>query len=394
MQRRTAVLTHRLLVTVAAGLLTGVVVDAGERAVAPRQPVAATPAVPPVPRPAPSPAPVLAVATKPAFDESSFDGWLQSLRYDARAAGVSEATLDRELEGLTEDPTAIALDRAQPDRTAVSPMLFADYRAKQLALPRVKAGRRLASDLSATLSSLEMQYGVPREMLLAIWGIETSYGAAPGGSDVVRSLATLAYEGRRRDFFTAELIAALKMIDAGMTDRATLVGSWAGATGQSQFMPTSYFAHAADGDGDGRADIWGSRADTLASIASYFVGKGWQTGEPWAAPASVPADLDRERVRELTPVTECAGLGWRHSRWLTLGEWRALGVEATGAMLPDDKLATLIEPDGPDGAAFLTFANYRPIMRYNCSNYYALTVGQLADAIAVERLPKTRLAAK
>lgn len=273
-------------------------------------------------------------------------------------------------------------------------MRFADYRAKQLRQPRIKAGRRLASDLSATLSSVEAQYGVPREILLAIWGIETSYGAVPGGSDVVRSLATLAYEGRRRDFFTAELIAALKMIDAGMTDRATLVGSWAGATGQSQFMPTSYFAHAADGDGDGRADIWGSRADTLASIASYFVGKGWQTGEPWAVAANVPAALDRERVRELTPVTECAGLGWRHSRWLTLREWRDLGVETTGAMLPDDKLATLIEPDGPDGAAFLTFANYRPIMRYNCSNYYALTVGQLADAIAVERLPKTRLAAR
>jgi lytic murein transglycosylase len=394
MKRRTAVLTHHVLVTVAAGLLTGVVVDAGERAIAPRKPVATAPAAPPVARPAPAPAPVAAVATKPTFDESSFDGWLQSLRYDARAAGVSEATLDRELEGLTEDPTAIALDRAQPDRTAVSPMLFADYRAKQLRQPRINAGRRLASDLSATLSSLELQYGVPREMLLAIWGIETSYGAVPGGSDVVRSLATLAYEGRRRDFFTAELIAALKMIDAGMTDRATLVGSWAGATGQSQFMPTSYFAHAADGDGDGRADIWGSRADTLASIASYFVGKGWQKGEPWALAATVPASLDRERVRELTPVTECAGLGWRHSRWLTMREWRELGVETTGALLPDDKLATLIEPDGPDGAAFLTFANYRPIMRYNCSNYYALTVGQLADAIAVDRLPKTRLAAK
>lgn len=395
MQRRSAVLAHRFLVTSALALLTGVVVDAGERATAPREVAAAAVVAPAPPKPTPRPAVVEVAAAKPAFDESTFDGWLAAFRYDAHAAGVSNATLARELDGLTEDPTAIALDRAQPDRTAVSPLLFADYRAKQLRQPRINAGRRLASDLSATLSSLEVQYGVPREILLAIWGIETSYGAVPGGSDVVRSLATLAYEGRRRDFFTAELIAALKMIDAGMTDRATLVGSWAGATGQSQFMPTSYFAHAADGDGDGRADIWGSQADTLASIASYFVGKGWQKGEPWAVAATVPAGLDRERVRELTPVTECAGLGWRHSRWLTMREWRELGVDMTGAaLLPDDKLATLIEPDGPDGAAFLTFANYRPIMRYNCSNYYALTVGQLADAIAVDRLPKTRLAAR
>lgn len=394
MRGKAAVFAHRLLVTTSLAILTGVVVDAAERA---GTPPAAAVAPPPVsvktaapPRPAPVP-------TIPAivYDDSTFSGWLEGFRAEALAAGLKAATLDRELAGLTEDPTAIALDRAQPDRTALSPLRFADYRAKQLRQPRIEAGRRLASDLSATLSSVEAQYGVPPEILLAIWGIETSYGAVPGGSDVVRSLATLAYEGRRRDFFTAELIAALKMIEAGATDRATLVGSWAGATGQSQFMPSSYFAHAADGDGDGRSDIWSSRADTLASIASYFVGKGWQPGEPWAVAVTVPAGFDRERVRELTPVTECAGLGWRHSRWISVGEWRSLGLAPIGTMLPPDaKLATLIEPDGPDGPAFLTFANYRPIMRYNCSNYYALTVGQLADAIGATPLPATRLASR
>ncbi|MFC3710960.1 lytic transglycosylase domain-containing protein [Sphingoaurantiacus capsulatus] len=393
MTRRTAVLVHRFLATSAVAILVAVIVDAGDRAKTIHKPAPVVAAVPvPAPKPvkrAPPPPP------EPVYDLSTFDGWLQSVRADAKKAGVSEATLDRELDGLTEDPSAIALDQKQPDRTAVSPMTFAKYHAKQFSRSRINNGRRLASDLSATLSSVEKQYGVPHEILLAIWGIETSYGAVTGNFDLVRSLATLAYEGRRREFFTAELIAALKLIDDGKADRATLVGSWAGATGQSQFMPSSYFAHAADGDGDGRADIWGSRADVLASIASYFVGKGWQTGEPWAVSVSVPAGFDRERIRELTPVTECAGLGWRHSRWLSVAEWKAMGVAGNGAALPaDDKLATLIEPDGPQGPAFLTFANYRPIMRYNCSNYYALTVGQMADAIGVGRLPKTTLVGK
>jgi membrane-bound lytic murein transglycosylase B len=182
----------------------------------------------------------------------------------------------------------------------------------------------------------------------------------------------------------------LKLIETGAIDREALVGSWAGATGQAQFMPSAYLSHAADGDGDGRADIWTNRADTLASIASYLLAHGWRPGEPWSIEVVLPAGFDRERVRNLTPVAECAGLGWRHSRWLTVAEWRALGVTPAGAMLPEDgMLATLIEPDGPGGSAFLTFSNYRPIMRYNCSNYYALAVGQLADGIArSDRMPR------
>ncbi len=381
-----------LLTAGSLGLLTCVVSAAptplaSPREVAEARPMAVSAPAPPRPTPAPS-AP--AVAALPS--DASFAAWLDHFRAQALAVGIQPETLDRELAGLVPDPRVVTLDDAQPDRAAVSPMRYAEYRTVQLSEHRVRRGQRLRSDLSATLSSVEAQFGVPAEILLAIWGKETSYGEAPGRLDVIRSLATLAHDGRRRDFFTAELIAALQLIESGAAVRGTLVGSWAGATGQTQFMPSSYLAHAADGDGDGRADIWTSRADALASIAAYFVGHGWRTGEPWALAVEVPAALDRERVRNLTPVAECAGLNWKHSRWLSVAEWRALGVRADEGLLPDDHLlATLIEPDGPEGAAYLTFANYRPIMRYNCTNYYALAVGELADTIGEAGLSRARL---
>jgi len=387
---------RRFLTVVGLGVLLGVVVDADAQA-----PSGGTAdvgktatAVEPPPQPVTAKRVPPKAAVEPAAPEPmTFDEWLAAFRSQALAAGLRPETLERELADLEPDPRVVALDRSQPDRPAVSPMSFADYRDRQLTPDRVARGRRLRSDLSASLSSVEAQFGVPAEILLAIWGKETSYGAVPGGLDVVRSLATLAHEGRRRAFFTDELIAALKLIETGAIDREALVGSWAGATGQSQFMPTSYLAHAADGDGDGRADIWGSRADTLASIAAYFVANGWRPGEPWAVEVTLPAGFDRDRVRNLTPVAQCAGLGWRHSRWLDVADWRSLGVRPTAGLLPaDGAMATLVEPDGPGGPAYLTFANYRPIMRYNCSNYYALAVGQLADAIAGWRGAEVRLA--
>lgn len=377
---------HRLLLLAGFATLAGVVAGASEQ----HHRQTATPAVVAPPQAAAPKPVVIAAVAKPVAPAApvEFDEWLAGFRAEALTYGIKPETLDRELAGLVPDPRVIALDGAQPDRSAVSTVTFAAYRDKQLTGSRVDRGRRLASDLSATLSSIEAQFGVPSEILLAIWGKETSYGAVPGGLDVVRSLATLAHEGRRREFFTQELIAAIKLIETGAIDREALVGSWAGATGQTQFMPTSYLTHAADGNGDGRADIWGNRADTLASIAAYFVAKGWQTGEPWAVEVVLPVGFDRERVRNLTPAGECAGLGWRHSRWLDVGSWRALGVAATGAALPpDNRLATLIEPDGPGGRAYLTFSNYRPIMRYNCSNFYALTVSELAHAIGAAPAP-------
>lgn len=344
------------------------------------------------PLPAPKPARARHGTTEPVADPT-FESWLGTLRAQALAAGIRDETLTRELGGLRFNPRVVELDQLQPDRSAVSTVTFAGYSAKQLSGARIAKGRRLRSDLSATLSSIEAQYGVPGEILLAIWGIETSYGANAGNLDVVRSLASLAYEGRRRELFTAELVAALRLIDSGATTREGLIGSWAGATGQSQFLPSSYLAHAADGNGDGRADIWNSRSDTLASIANYFVGKGWRRGEPWATRVHVPASFNREQVKNLTPVAECAGLNWKHSRWLPVRAWRELGIAAAEGMLADDAvLATLIEPDGGEGEAYLTYSNYRALMRYNCSNYYALTASQLAEAIGRNRAATAHLA--
>jgi lytic murein transglycosylase len=315
--------------------------------------------------------------------QAAFQAWLGGpFRAQAIAAGVQPATLDRELRGLTFNPRVVSLDQAQPDRSATSQLTFARYLARHINDNRIAGGRRRHSDLSATLAGIEARYGVPAEVLVGFWGIETSYGAVTGNFDLVRSLATLAFEGRRRELFSRELIAALKLLERGVINRGALVGSWAGATGQPQFLPSSYLAHGVDGDGDGRADIWNSSSDALASVANFVTARGWRKGEPWAQRVFVPPALDRERVRNLTPVGECGGMNWRHSRWLSIADWKALGIQSLGSPLPSDAtLATLIEPDGPGTGGYLTYGNYRAILRYNCTNFYALTVTLLADAI-------------
>jgi len=332
--------------------------------------------------PLPPADPVLpAVALDPR--QAAFRAWLEGpFRARALAAGLRAETLDRELAGLSFNPRIIQLDNAQPDRSATTQMTFGGYLARQINNNRINTGRRLRSDMAATLAGIEARYGVPAEILLGFWGIETSYGTVTGNFDLVRSLATLAYEGRRRELFTAELVAALKLLERGAIPRGAFVGSWAGATGQPQFLPSSYLAHGVDGSGDGKADIWNNASDALASIANFVVAKGWKRGQPWVSRVFVPPALDRERVRNLTPTGECSGMNWRHSRWLTVGEWRALGIQSLGGALPaDDTLATLIEPDGPGTGGYLTYGNYRAIMRYNCTNFYSLTVSYLADAI-------------
>jgi lytic murein transglycosylase len=321
-------------------------------------------------------------------EDSDFQDFLVRVRSQALARGVSAATLDSVLPTLTFNPRVIELDRAQPGGTPTGPAVpasipaFAPYRVKHVDAARINRGRAKYQALRPLLQRVEAQTGVPEEIMVAIWGHETNYGSYTGDFDLPRALATLAYEGRRRELFTEEFIATLKLMDRGIP-RERLKGSWAGATGYPQFLPSVYLRVARDGDGDGRADIWTSEADALASIAKYFVDAGWRPGRPWGVPASAPPFLDRAGIAEKTDSPRCPRVHDRHSRWLTVAEWRARGVvQSGGPRLRDDELASLLEPDGPGAPAYLLTGNYRVILDYNCSNFYALSVGLLADAIA------------
>lgn len=315
--------------------------------------------------------------------EAAFDTWLQEFRVVAREAGISEATLDRELASVELNRRAIELDRRQPD---VGPgrALFSDYLPRRLTPQRIAAGVRIKPQVSRALEQAEERFGVPGDIVLGIWGMETAYGAITGNFDVISALATLAFDGRREALFTRELVAALRMIDEGMADRGRMKGSWAGAMGNSQFLPSSYLKHAVDLDGIGGPNIWGSETDTIGSIANYLQAYGWERGGEWAVPVSVPAGFDRAAVINPDRPSECRAPLEKHSRWLSIGEWKALGIQPTaGETLPgDDVMATLLEVDGEGTRAHLTFNNYRALLGYNCSNFYALSVGMLADEIA------------
>ena len=284
--------------------------------------------------------------------------------------------------GLTLNPRVVELDRAQPGSDSNGPVaMFAPYRIAHVDAARIARGREVYAAQRWRLAGIERQTGVPESVMVAIWGNETNYGSYTGNFDLLRSLASLAYEGRRRTLFAGEFVDALKMLDRGVP-RDRLKGSWAGATGNPQFLPSAYLRLARDADGDGRADIWGSAADTLASIGNYFVNAGWRPGEPWGVAVRVPAGFNRDEVRNRLLSPRCPRVFARHSAWRTMAEWRALGVVPIGGAWPGDWVqATLLEPDGPDATAYLLTGNYRVILDYNCSNFYALSVGLLADAV-------------
>ncbi len=317
-----------------------------------------------------------------AMQSDDFQAYLASLRPKARAMGISDATMNGVFPTLTVNPRVVALDQSQPGGGADSPIpAFEPYRRQHVDAARINRGRTAYQANRARLARIEAQTGVPEAIMVAIYGHETNYGSYVGDFDLLRSLATLAHEGRRRALFEPEFLATLKMLDNGVP-RSRLVGSWAGATGYPQFLPSVYLRVAKDGDGDGKADIWSSEADALASIANYFVDAGWRRDTPWGVAVSVPAGLDRASIANRTNAPRCPRVMERHSRWLTMAEWRARGVVPQGGVsLADGDLATLIEPDGQGRTAYLLTGNYRVILDYNCSNFYALSVGLLADAV-------------
>lgn len=318
-----------------------------------------------------------------AQDETGFQAYINGpLRQQALAEGVSARTLDAVLPSLTYNPRVIELDRDQPGSNPNAPIpAFAPYKARHVDAARIGRGRETYRRLRAKLERVERETGVPESIMVAIFGHETNYGSYTGGFDLPRSLATLAYEGRRRALFSGEFIATMKMVDRGVP-RDRLKGSWAGAFGYPQFLPSVYLRLARDGDGDGVANIWSNEADTLASIANYFVAAGWRPGQPWGVAVTVPSGLDRTALVNRTVPTRCSRVFERHSQWRTMAEWRALGVVPQSGRWPDGNIqATLLEPDGPGQTAYLLTGNYRVILDYNCSNFYALSVGLLADEV-------------
>ena len=311
----------------------------------------------------------------------SFEAFKSVLDREAQAAGISNATRSAVIPTLVFQPRVVALDRAQPGGAPNAPVpKFAPYRATHVDAGRISRGRSRYQALRPLLQKVEAQTGVPEAIMMAIYGHETNYGSFTGNFDLANVLATLAYDGRRRDLFLKEFIATLRLMDAGFS-RARLRGSWAGATGYPQFLPSVYLRDARDGDGDGRADIWTSEADALASIANYFANAGWRKGQPWAVSARISAPLDWPALAPRVNAPSCTRVHARHSQWKTVAEWAKLGVRPIRSGLAESDLVSLFQPDGPDTPAWLLTGNYRVILDYNCSNFYALSVGLLADAV-------------
>jgi len=301
----------------------------------------------------------------------------------ARSAGVRDATIQSVVPYLQINSRVIELDRSQrPTSTGGgAPSSFGPYINRHITRSLISRGYARYAGHWTNLSRIRERYGVEPAVVIAIYGKETSYGSITGTFDLVEALASLAYEGRRRSMFEDEFIAALQLLDRGVR-RSTLKGSYAGATGYPQFMPTVALRLRADGDGDGDADIWRSEDDAFASIANYLRDAGWKPNLPWGVPVSVPGNLNRSAIRSAIKPPRCPAVYNRHSRWLTVREWRALGVVPADRRVPDNEMATLMETPGAYAQGYLLTTNYRSILDYNCSNYYALTIGLLADAIS------------
>ncbi len=298
-----------------------------------------------------------------------FARFLAELRREARAMGISERVLARALDGLDPLERVLELDRRQPEGR----LAFRTYRRRVLTPERIEAGRERLARHRRLLATVRRRYGVPESVIVALWGIETNYGRFTGGFPVIAALATLAWEGRRGPFFRKQLLAALRILEEGHVSPEDMRGSWAGAMGQPQFMPTTFLRFAVDGDGDGRRDIWNSLPDVFASMGHYLRREGWRSGFRWG----------REVRLSRPPRDSWLGLERREP----LARWRERGVRrADGGPLPRAKVdASLLLPDGPSGPAFLVYDNFRVLLRWNRSRYFALAVGLLADAIGAPK---------
>ncbi|WP_426115715.1 lytic murein transglycosylase [Pseudomonas sp. DSP3-2-2] len=317
-------------------------------------------------------APVAPVAPAIAVDANldiqptiSFSDWQAGFRAQALQAGIRPDIFDNAFAGVTPDMSVVKADRSQPEFTR--PVW--EYLDGAISAARVRKGQALLNQYADVLQSIETRYGVDRQALVAVWGMESNFGQFQGTQSVIRSLATLAYEGRRRGFAQDQLLAALQIIQHGDITADRMLGSWGGAMGQTQFIPTTYNTHAVDFDGDGRRDIWNTPADALASTAHYLQSSGWQRGQSWGYEVGLAKGFDYALADASTRKS--------------LAQWQQLGVSlANGSPLPagtDQQQAALLLPAGYRGPAFLVIDNFRAILKYNNSSSYALAIGLLSE---------------
>ncbi|MAZ75942.1 MAG: lytic transglycosylase [Micavibrio sp.] len=306
------------------------------------------------------------LSTSALAQTTGFNSWLESAKNKARAQGISEKTINAALNDIQPIQKVIDLDKKQPEWKKT----FVQYREMIVNQNRINKGRRLIRENLSALNAVEAKYGVPKQFIVALWGIETNFGSNTGGFKVVPALATLAWEGRRAEFFTKELMNALKIIDAGHISAANMKGSWAGAMGQNQFMPSSFNAYAVDHNGDGKRDIWKTKVDIFASSANYLKKNGWKTGERWGRRVKLPSGFSKSLVgaKIKKPLSYWANLGIR---------------KIDGQVLPQENMiASIVAPDGVAGEAYIVYNNYQTIMAWNRSTYFATSVGLLADQLA------------
>lgn len=309
------------------------------------------------------------LATLPGFpaaaNDMPFPTWLQGVRAEALKLGIKPGTLDKALAGVQPLARVIELDRKQPEGT----MTFAQYMERVVTAQRVDTARQRFDENRPLLEEVSRRFGVQPHFIVALWGIESDFGRIQGTFSVVQALATLGYDGRRSSFFRQELMNALKILDQGHISPEEMKGSWAGAMGQSQFMPSSFLSFAVDFDGDGKRDIWNNRADVLASIANYLSRSGWKGDQSWGDEVLLPARFDGALV----------GIDIRKP----VPEWQSLGIRRPdGRDLPSrDTPPSIVQPGGAEGPALMVSDNYRVIMRWNRSLYFATAVSYLADRI-------------
>jgi membrane-bound lytic murein transglycosylase B len=316
-------------------------------------------------------------ADAPADDAARFAAFVAELKDEAVRRGISEQVAARALDGLTPLPVVIERDRGQAEVV----LSIDDYVRRRLTPSTIRRAQRMAATHRALLQKVGKAYGVQPRYLVAVWGLESNFGGFTGVRPTVQALATLAFDGRRGDLFRNELFDALRIVDKGHIDLERLKGSWAGAMGQPQFMPSSYLRYAEDFDGDGRRDIWGSQADVFASIANYLKAYGWDGDATWGREVKV-----RGKVADLVERAGSRGEGCRAERALSrrrhLREWQEMGVRtAAGQALPAvDRMASLLDAGDRQ---FLVYGNYEAILGYNCANAYALSVALLGDRISL-----------